>query len=303
MSPWLKAALDYVPRWIEFQMRLSEQLGYAIAVVHRGRVVLDRAFGHADVVAGVPLNSRHRFRVASHSKSFTAAGIMKLREQDRLRLNDRVGQYVDGLHPAVAEATISQLLSHGAGLVRDWSDSGQWLDRRPFADADKDPRRSRGRPDHRAEHALQVFQPWLCARRLRHEAITGEAYAAWNGRWSSLPRTIDLVAVGDRVLAAMPALPNPFLDASEIVLSGRDRGRIVLATGFANHGEPVRRVRGRDGKASELWLAGTKMLGETTLAREIEARYGGRKRARASGHRRNSRPADPTPQALTFALS
>lgn len=92
---------------------------------------------------------------------------------------------------------------------------------------------------------------------------------------------IDLVAVGDRVLAATPALPDPFMDASEIEMSGRDRGRIVLAGGFANHGEPVRRVRGGNGKAGELWFAGMKMLGETRLARELETRYDGRKPARA----------------------
>jgi CubicO group peptidase (beta-lactamase class C family) len=104
--------------------------------------------------------------------------------------------------------------------------------------------------------------------------------AGWNGRWWSLSRVIDLVAVGDRVLAAMPALPNPFLDASEIVMSGRDRGRIALAGGFANHGEPVRRVRDPDGKIGELWLAGAKMVGESELAHEMEARYEGRKPAR-----------------------
>ena len=47
-----------------------------------------------------PLSPRHRFRVASHSKSFTAAGILKLREQGRLGLDDPAGRYVKGLHPA-----------------------------------------------------------------------------------------------------------------------------------------------------------------------------------------------------------
>ena len=99
-------------------MRESEQPGCVIAIVHKGRVVLERAFGYADLVGRVPLTPRYRFRVASHSKSFTAAGVMKLREQGKLGLDDRVGQYVQDLHPAVAEATIAQLLSHGAGITR-----------------------------------------------------------------------------------------------------------------------------------------------------------------------------------------
>jgi CubicO group peptidase (beta-lactamase class C family) len=134
MDDWLKAALDYTPQWLEYQMRESEQPGCVIAIVHKGKVVLERAFGYADIVTRAPLTPRHRFRVASHSKSFTAAGIMKLREAGRLGLDDRVGQHVEGLHPAIAAATIAQLLSHSAGIVRDGTDSGQWQDRRPFLD-------------------------------------------------------------------------------------------------------------------------------------------------------------------------
>jgi D-alanyl-D-alanine carboxypeptidase len=135
MDSWLKPALDYIPQWLEYQMRETEQPGCVIAIVHHGKVVLEQAFGYADFVGRVPLTPQHRFRVASHSKSFTAAGIMKLREAGKLGLDDRVGRHVEGLHPAVAEATIAQLLSHTAGIVRDGSDGSQWHDRRPFLDA------------------------------------------------------------------------------------------------------------------------------------------------------------------------
>jgi CubicO group peptidase (beta-lactamase class C family) len=135
MDNWLKAALDYIPQWLDYQMRDSEQPGCVIAIIHRGKVVLEQAWGYADIVDRVPLTPRHRFRVASHSKSFTAAAFMKLREEGRLGLDDRVGRYVDGLNPAIAEATIAQLLSHSTGILRDGSDGGQWQDRRPFLDA------------------------------------------------------------------------------------------------------------------------------------------------------------------------
>ena len=135
MDDWLNSALDYIPQWLEYQMRESEQPGCVIAVIHKDRVVLEQAFGYVDIVSGVPLTPRHRFRAGSHSKSFTAAGVMKLREAGKLGLDDHIGRHVEGLHPAVAEATIAQLLSHGAGIVRDGSDSGQWDDRRPFLNA------------------------------------------------------------------------------------------------------------------------------------------------------------------------
>jgi CubicO group peptidase (beta-lactamase class C family) len=132
MEPWLQSATGYIRDWIEFQLRASEQPGCIVAIAHRGKVVTEYAFGHANLVTGEKLTPRHRFRIASHSKSFTAAGIMKLREQRQLRLDDPVGQYVKGLHPQVSEATIAQVLSHSAGLTRDGADSGQFIDSRPY---------------------------------------------------------------------------------------------------------------------------------------------------------------------------
>src|SRR5436305_14039116 len=118
MPKWIPAALDYIPRWIEFQMRHNEAPGCVIAIAVKGEIVLDQAFGVSDLNTGKALTPRHRFRVASHSKSFTAAGIMKLREQGRLELDDPAGRYVKKLHPAVPEATIPPLLPRRAGLVR-----------------------------------------------------------------------------------------------------------------------------------------------------------------------------------------
>src|ERR1700750_1023508 len=109
MQKWLAAALDYLPRWVEFQLRHTDQPGCVIAAAVDGELVLEQAFGVADLGTSERLTPRHRFRVASHSKSFTAAAIMKLREQGRLKLDDRAGQYVKGLHPDVAETTVAQL--------------------------------------------------------------------------------------------------------------------------------------------------------------------------------------------------
>jgi CubicO group peptidase (beta-lactamase class C family) len=114
MPGWLSSALDYIPDWLAFQMRVSEKPGCVIAIIHRDRVVVERAFGCADLATGEPLTPRHRFRIASHSKTFTAAGILKLRERGKLRLDDPVGQFVDRLHASVARTTLVQLLSHSA---------------------------------------------------------------------------------------------------------------------------------------------------------------------------------------------
>jgi CubicO group peptidase (beta-lactamase class C family) len=136
MEDWLHAALAYVPSWLAYQIRRTEQPGCLLAITHNGRLVLEEAIGTANLTTGEALTPRHRFRVASHSKTFTAAGIMRLREQDRLRLDDPVGRFVSGLHPAAAGVTIAQLLSHSAGLTRDGDAGGQFTNRIPFASAD-----------------------------------------------------------------------------------------------------------------------------------------------------------------------
>lgn len=132
MDRWLQAALDYIPSYLDYQVRLHHHPGCVIAVAQGGKVIFERAFGAANLATGEPLTPRHRFRVASHSKSFTATGVMKLRDQGKLHLDALAGDYVKGLHKQNARARIAQLLSHSAGFVRDGLDSGYFLDRRPF---------------------------------------------------------------------------------------------------------------------------------------------------------------------------
>lgn len=182
MEAWLAAALDHLPRWLEHQLRVTEQPGLSIAVVHHGRPLLAAAFGHADLAQGVKLTPRHAFRVASHSKAFTAAAVMKLREQGRLQLDDPVGRHLPGLHPQVAAATLAQLLSHSAGLVRDGADAGQWVERRPFLDE------AELRADLAAGPVLDANVRFKYSNHgygllgLAIEAVSGEPWARWVAR-------------------------------------------------------------------------------------------------------------------------
>jgi CubicO group peptidase (beta-lactamase class C family) len=457
MESWLRSSVDYICDWLEFQFTASQQPGCIIAIAHRGEVVVERAFGLANLDTGEKLTPRHRFRVASHSKSFTSAGIMKLRERRKLRLDDPVGQYVKALHPQVAETTIAQVLSHSAGLTRDGADSGQFIDRRDYLNA--------------KELLAELQQPTAIEPNTRFkysnhgfgllglliEAVTGEPYAAWvkreiidsaglketvpemplaksipfarghlrqypagrrfvipgdnptraissaagivstaadtarffaqlapnarqsvisaasrremtrkhwripqsfeayyglglsigqtdgwdwfghgggfqgylsrtavipacdisitllsnsidgwaplwldgcmqilrafktrgppnrrlrdwAGRWWTLWGAVDLVPMGDRLIIANPHFNNPFMDAAEIEITGRDAGRIASASGYASHGEPVRRSRGKSGAISDIWLAGINVRSEKAVVAEIERKYALRKR-------------------------
>jgi CubicO group peptidase (beta-lactamase class C family) len=179
LPAWLPPALDYIHRWLGYQMRATEQPGCAIAVGYKGQIVLDAAFGHADLVAGEALTPRHRFRVASHTKSFTTTAILKLREQGRVKLDDAAGQYVTGLHPDIASATVGQLLSHSAGIVRDGPDCGYWVDRAPFLDQASLRAELAAAPAIEANTRLKYSNHGFGLAGLVIEAIAGEPYGVW----------------------------------------------------------------------------------------------------------------------------
>ncbi len=107
----------------------------------------------------------------------------------------------------------------------------------------------------------------------------------WAGRWWSLWGAIDLVPMGEKVLTASPFMFNPFMDAGEIVVTGRDSGKIVLANGYANHGESVRRLRNASGRVSAVWLSGSQMLSEARIVAEMEKRYDPSKKTKRAKRR------------------
>lgn len=183
-------------------MRQSEQPGLSFAVVHQGKPVLAVAFGHADQPRGLALTPAHRFRVASHSKSFTAAAVMKLREQGRLRLDDAIGLHVPGLHAQVAQATLAQLLSHSAGLVRDGEDAGQWLERRRFLDEAELRADLAAGPTIEGNTRFKYSNHGYGLLGLAIENTTGEPYADW------VVREIVAASGLDDTLPDMPAVAS-----------------------------------------------------------------------------------------------
>jgi CubicO group peptidase (beta-lactamase class C family) len=101
--------------------------GIVVGVVSDQQLVWARGFGYADVKAKIPMSPETKFRMASHSKLFTAIAIMQLREEGKLRLDDAVEKYLPWFKAAPAgdddgQITIEQLLSHSSGLQREAGD-------------------------------------------------------------------------------------------------------------------------------------------------------------------------------------
>lgn len=129
-------AARYFDRWLAFRQRYERVPGVQAAVLHGDEVVLSCAHGLADAEAGTPLTPRHLFRIASHSKTFTATAVLQLVDRGDLRLDDRVSQWLPFLDGSGLRAvTVRELLGHGGGLVRDGWDGDFWQLHRPFPDA------------------------------------------------------------------------------------------------------------------------------------------------------------------------
>jgi CubicO group peptidase (beta-lactamase class C family) len=99
--------------------------GLSFAVTKNGKLVFAKAYGYADPATNEEMSPNHTMRIMSISKSVTAAGIMKLLEQNKISMNQKVfgpnsilgSKYATPADkPKLNDITISQLLHHTSGL-------------------------------------------------------------------------------------------------------------------------------------------------------------------------------------------
>ncbi len=108
--------------WVEPMVAARDLAGTAL-VEHAGRTVLHRSWGLADLER-VRLNRPEtRFGVGSITKQFTAAAVLQLVDDGKLRLDDTIADLLT-LPPAVdrelaRSISLRQLLGHSSGLARD----------------------------------------------------------------------------------------------------------------------------------------------------------------------------------------
>src|SRR5262245_54991602 len=85
------AAFD---EWMKSFVTEHQIPGGALAIAKDGKLVYARGFGLADREAKTPVQPESLFRIASVSKPITAVTILKLAEAQRLKLTDKVLEYL-----------------------------------------------------------------------------------------------------------------------------------------------------------------------------------------------------------------
>lgn len=103
--------------------------GYSFGIVLDGKLVFSGAGGYIDVPNKIPATTKSMFRIASMSKSFTAMAILKLRDENKLKLDEPIKTYLPEMkgQQLTTDApliTVRHLLTHSAGFPEDnpWGD-------------------------------------------------------------------------------------------------------------------------------------------------------------------------------------
>ena len=94
----------------------KDQFSGAILVAQDGKVILARGYGLANEEMEIANTPAIRFRIGSITKQFTAAAILKLAEQGKLRVTDPICKYLRDCPATWSAITIHQLLSHTGGI-------------------------------------------------------------------------------------------------------------------------------------------------------------------------------------------
>jgi CubicO group peptidase (beta-lactamase class C family) len=124
MSGWLRVEAaprspkQIVPE-IEKYMRGAvefEKFSGAILVARDGKPILSKGYGSANVELDVANTPKTVFRLASITKQFTAAAILMLEEEGKLKVTDPFCQYLSDCPASWQGITIQQLMMMGSGI-------------------------------------------------------------------------------------------------------------------------------------------------------------------------------------------
>lgn len=98
--------------------------GASVAITRKGKLIYAKGFGYADLATKEMVDPGSLFRIASVSKLITAVTVMKLVEDEKLNLNDKVfgndgilndPAYLNYTDRRIERITVENLLEHTAG--------------------------------------------------------------------------------------------------------------------------------------------------------------------------------------------
>ena len=114
--------LEGFENWLEAEMAKWNVPGVAVAVIHKGEVVLSKGYGLRDVEKNLPVTPETLFAIGSCTKAFTSFDIALLVEEGKLAWDTPIREYLSDFRmfdPVASEQmTARDLASMRGGLPR-----------------------------------------------------------------------------------------------------------------------------------------------------------------------------------------
>jgi CubicO group peptidase (beta-lactamase class C family) len=93
----------------------GEMPGVSVLIARDGKILYQKGFGYADVGNRVQVTPETKFRIGSITKQFIASCILKMQEEGKISVDDKLSKYIPGF-PRGDEVTIRHLLTHTSGI-------------------------------------------------------------------------------------------------------------------------------------------------------------------------------------------
>ena len=110
------ACADPVDDIVNAELARQQIPGAAIAIVRDGKVIKEAGYGMANLEHQVPVTPDTVFQSGSVGKQFTAALVLLLAADGKLKLDDPIARHLPSTPPAWKRITVRHLLNHTAGL-------------------------------------------------------------------------------------------------------------------------------------------------------------------------------------------
>jgi D-alanyl-D-alanine carboxypeptidase len=223
--------------WIRAQITYRSLPGIAVGVVSDQELVWAKGFGLADVESRTLMTPATKFRMASHSKLFTATAIMQLRDAGKLRLDDPVVKYLDWFKVQPAEPddppiTIEELLTHSAGLPREAG--AHWTEK----DFPSEEGVRKYVLDHPAPYSPEVRWKYsnlgFTIAGMIVEAVSGEKYADYIQKHIFDPLSMTSSSVDKNVAGLASGYGRKMPDGSRVKMPFVDARSMAPATGITS---------------------------------------------------------------------
>jgi CubicO group peptidase (beta-lactamase class C family) len=107
---------DNIDDYISAQMRQLHIPGLSLAIVRDGRITKAQGYGFANLELRAHATKETVYEIGSNTKQFTAAAIMMLVEDGKVRLEDSIAKYFPEAPETWRGITVRHLLTHTSGI-------------------------------------------------------------------------------------------------------------------------------------------------------------------------------------------